>query len=71
MDVTVTIQDGKISDIVVDNHAESSDIGEPALQKLVSDAIAANSAEIDGASGATMTSNGFREAVAQALSKAQ
>jgi succinate dehydrogenase/fumarate reductase flavoprotein subunit len=71
MDVTVTIQDGKISDIVVDNHAESSDIGEPALQKLISDAIAANSAEIDGASGATMTSNGFREAVAQALSKAQ
>lgn len=73
MEVTVTITDGKISDIVVNSHAESSDIGAPALDKLIqnANAIAANSAEIDGASGATMTSDGFREAVAQALAKAQ
>lgn len=71
MEVTVTITDGKISDIVVNSHAESSDIGAPALDKLIQNAIVANSAEIDGASGATMTSDGFREAVAQALAKAQ
>lgn len=71
MEVTVTITDGKISDIVVNSHAESSDIGAPALDKLIQNAIAANSAEIDGASGATMTSDGFREAVAQALAKAK
>ena len=71
MEVTVTITGGKISDIVVNSHAESSDIGAPALDKLIQNAIAANSAEIDGASGATMTSDGFREAVAQALAKAQ
>lgn len=71
MEVTVTITDGKISDIVVNSHAESSDIGAPALDKLIQNAIASNSAEIDGASGATMTSDGFREAVAQALAKAQ
>ena len=71
MEVTVTITDGKISDIVVNSHAESSDIGAPALDKLIQNAIAANSAEIDGASGATMISDGFREAVAQALAKAQ
>ena len=71
MEVTVTITDGKISDIVVNSHAESSDIGAPALDKLIQNAIAANSAEIDGASGATMTSDGFREAVAQVLAKAQ
>ena len=69
--VDVTITDGKISDIVVNSHAESSDIGAPALDKLIQNAIAANSAEIDGASGATMTSDGFREAVAQALAKAK
>ena len=40
-------------------------------EQLIQNAIAANSAEIDGASGATMTSDGFREAVAQALAKAQ
>ena len=33
MEVTVTITDGKISDIVVNSHAESSDIGAPALAK--------------------------------------
>lgn len=71
MEVTVTITDGKISDIVVNSHAESSDIGAPVLDKLIQNAIASNSAEIDGASGATMTSDGFREAVAQALAKAQ
>ncbi len=49
MEVTVTITDGKISDIVVNSHAESSDIGAPALDKLIQNAIAANSAEIDGA----------------------
>ena len=71
MEVTVTIADGKVSDIVVNSHAESSDIGAPALDHLIQKAITANSAEIDGASGATMTSDGFRQAVAQALSKAQ
>lgn len=71
MEVTVTIADGKVSDIVVNSHAESSDIGAPALDRLIQKTITANSAEIDGASGATMTSDGFRQAVAQALSKAQ
>lgn len=71
IDVTVTITNGKISDIVVDKHSESSDIGAGALERLISNAIAANSAEIDVASGATMTSDGFRAAVAQALSKAE
>ena len=41
MEVTVTITDGKISDIVVNSHAESSDIGAPALDKLIQNAIAA------------------------------
>lgn len=71
IDVSVTIEGGKITNIVVDNHAESSDIGGSALEKLVKNAIAANSADIDAASGATMTSDGFRTAVAQALSKAE
>ena len=54
MEVTVTIADGKVSDIVVNSHAESSDIGAPALDHLIQKTITANSAEIDGASGATI-----------------
>ena len=52
-------------------HNESADIGALALPKLVSQAIAANSAAIDGASGASMTTAGFREAVAAALELAK
>jgi fumarate reductase flavoprotein subunit len=70
IDLTVTIENGKISDIVVNSHSESADIGAPALDKLVRDAITANCADIDAASGATMTSDGFRQALAQALTKA-
>ena len=46
-------------------------IGALALPKLVSQAIAANSAAIDGASGASMTTAGFKEAVAAALELAK
>ncbi|MCI8400794.1 MAG: FAD-binding protein [Lachnospiraceae bacterium] len=69
IEITVTITDGKISDIVVDKHSEDN-IGASNMDRLISNAIAANSAEFDAASGATMTSDGFREAVKEALSKA-
>ena len=69
--VAVTIADGKITAVEVVEHNESADIGALALPKLVSQAIAANSAAIDGASGASMTTAGFREAVAAALELAK
>ena len=69
--VAVTVTDGKIATVEIVSHSESADIGGPALPKLISQAVAANSAEIDGASGATMTSDGFREAVAAALALAK
>ena len=69
--VAVTIEGGKITAVEVVEHNESADIGALALPKLVSQAIAANSAAIDGASGASMTTAGFREAVAAALELAK
>lgn len=69
--VAVTVTDGKISGIEILNHSESEDIGAQALPKLVDQAVAANSAAIDGASGASMTSDGFRQAVAAALAQAK
>ena len=71
IDVTVTITDGKISAVSVDSHSESADMGALAMDKLINQAIAGNTANIDGASGVTMTSNGFREAVAAALAQAK
>lgn len=69
--VAVTVEGGKITLIEVLEHSESADIGALALPKLVEQAVAANTANIDGASGATMTSDGFRAAVAAALELAK
>lgn len=69
--VSVTITDGKIASIDVLEHSESEDIGGAAMAKLINQAVASNSSVIDGASGATMTTDGFREAVAAALALAK
>ncbi len=69
--VKVTVTDGKIASIEVLEHSESEDIGGAAMAKLISQAVSANSSVIDGASGATMTTDGFREAVAAALELAK
>ena len=67
----VTVADGKVAAVEVLNHAESSDIGGAAMDKLCAQAVASNSAAIDGASGATMTSDGFRQALEAALAQAK
>ena len=71
MSLTVTIQDGKIASVKANYHNESADIGGPALEKLFNQAVALNGAEIDGASGASMTSEGVREALRMALEQAK
>jgi len=71
INLTVVITDGKISDVIINSHNESEDIGGPAMSKLVAQAIALNGSEIDGASGASMTSQGFRDALADALAQAK
>ena len=71
INVTVTITDGKISNVVVNSHSESDNIGGAALDRLISNAIEINSANVDTAAGATMTTEGFREAVAAALAQAK
>ena len=69
--VAVTVEGGRITGVEIVSHSESEDIGALALPKLVSQAIAANSAAIDGASGASMTTAGFKDAVAAALALAK
>ena len=69
--VAVTVEGGKVTLVEIVEHQESADIGALALPKLIAQVVAANSAAIDGASGATMTSDGFRAAVAAALALAK
>lgn len=70
--ISVTIaEDGKIYEIKVLESDETANIGERALDSLVQDALKANGQEIDTVSGATRTTEGFRDALSQALDKSK
>lgn len=73
--VEVTVNDdGKIATVEVLEHNESvNDIPAvvTALEEVPARIVEKNSAEVDGTSGATGTSNGIMEAVKDALSKAK
>ncbi|NMA67879.1 MAG: FAD-binding protein, partial [Desulfitobacterium sp.] len=68
--VTVTISDGKITAITVDEHKETENIGGAAFPTYIDAVIANQSTKIDAVSGATRTMEGFTNAVNDALSKA-
>ena len=68
---TITVADGKITDCTLAGDKETPAIGGAALPKLAEQVKAAGSADIDGVSGATITSNGVKAAVAAALAQAK
>lgn len=65
--VEVTFQDSKIENIQVLEHEETPGFAE-AMDTLTKTMTATNQIQVDGVSGATLTSNGFMEAVNNALS---
>ena len=65
--VEVTMVDDEITAIDVLEHEEDEDVGGPALEQILEDIIAAQSTEVDVVTGATLTSNGIMEAVADAI----
>ena len=67
--VVVTVEDGQITAIDVVEHNETPNIGEVAVAELPDQIIAAQSVEIDGVTGATVTSTAIFTAVEQALSQ--
>ena len=69
--LTVTMEGDTIKDIVVDEHGETEGIGADALPELVEAAKAANSADIDNVSGATVTSEAFKAALKDAMDAAK
>ena len=65
---TLTVKaDGTVSDCKLEGASETESIGGAALEELAKQVVAANSAEIDGVSGATLTTNGVKDAVSAAL----
>lgn len=67
--VSVEVEGDKITAIKVLESKETRRIAEPAIAKLTEEIIAKQSTDVDDVAGATYTSQGFKEAVADALAK--
>jgi len=73
--VTITVKGGKITAVSVPVYPNGTmrdmQINSFALPQLVQETVAANSASIDGVSGATYTSQGYVSSLQSALDKAR
>ena len=69
--VKVTYADGTIQNVEVLEQNETPEFGGAALEQLPAMVVEANSTEIDGVTGSTMTSNAFFAAVNDAIAQAQ
>lgn len=65
--VSVTVLDGKITDIELLEHSETAGISDAAVEQIPADIIEAQSVDVDVVAGATYTSDGIMEAVLNAL----
>ena len=68
--MTATFSETAITDIVLDVSQETEGIGKAAGKELVSQLMAAQNAEIDGVSGATLTSQAARECLKNCIAQA-
>ncbi|GLY00205.1 MULTISPECIES: FMN-binding protein [Actinoplanes] len=73
--VVITVADGKITSVSVpvypSGSARHEQISGSAVPTLVEETLAAQSADIDSVSGATYTSEGYKESLQTALDDAQ
>ncbi|MDQ0149565.1 FMN-binding protein [Eubacterium multiforme] len=67
--VKVTIEDSKIKNVEVVSHSETPQYYENG-KKVIDNILNSNSTNVDSISGATLTSNGIKNAVRDAISKA-
>jgi uncharacterized protein with FMN-binding domain len=68
--VTITTDGNTITDVAVTGDNETPTVGGAALDTLAAQILEAQSAEIDGVSGASLTSKGIREAAQAAIDAA-
>ena len=68
--VTMTFSDSAVTDVVVDTSGETASIGAAAADELRDQLLAAGSAEIDGVSGSTITSDAVKKAAKSCFAQA-
>ena len=69
--VTMTFDADRITDVVLDVSHETPGIGQAAAETLKKNLMAAQAAEIDGVSGATITSKAVSKAAAKCIAQAK
>ncbi len=69
--VTLTVDDSKITDVKIEGGDETPNVGGAAFETLQKSVLDAQSGEIDAVSGATITSDAVKKAVADAISQAK
>ena len=70
LSVTVTVSEDAIESVVIDGSEETPEIGGAAVEELASQVITNQGPEIDGVSGASLTSEAVRTATKMALEQA-
>ena len=68
--MTATFSEDAITDIVLDVSQETEGIGKAAAEPLIEQLLAAQGPEIDGVSGASLTSNAARECLKNCIAQA-
>ena len=68
--VSVTVDESAITDVAITGDSETPEVGGAALETLKQQILDAQSTEIDGVAGATLTSGAVKEAAAKALEQA-
>ena len=69
--VTMTFSDSAVTDVVVDSSGETASFGAAAADELREQLMAAGSAEIDGVSGSTITSDAVMKAAKSCYAQAK
>ena len=69
--VTMTFSDSAVTDVVVDTSGETASFGAAAADELREQLMAASSAEIDGVSGSTITSDAVMKAAKSCYAQAK
>ncbi len=69
--VTMTFSDSAVTDVVVDTSGETASYGAAAADELREQLLAAGSAEIDGVSGSTITSDAVKKAAKSCFAQAK
>ncbi|WP_353894218.1 FMN-binding protein [Proteinivorax hydrogeniformans] len=69
--VLVEIANGQIQSVNIEEHSESEEIADPALDQIPSAIVEEQSTDVDNVSGATATSEGIKDAVEDSLEEAR